>query len=239
MMGEATANDWLKALRRNNEVDWRDRLVATLAELVRTVDVDGTGLRQELEQAGDDVVARKRSLFPDRYPADYRQKAVERLTDTFAEHAQGMDDARRAAFGHLVFLVNSVAGLDRKQKLNLHMIYADKGTVAGDRLASFGGFLSEAWRQHDYTIGRGRTRDALPWVLGLDAADLPDPEPGVPYEPATDLGDIELKDAPREAREHLRFAAMLKVEALTRHLPLGRRLANWAARKLIGRQLGL
>lgn len=251
MMGEATANDWLKALRRNNEVDWRDRLVATLAELVRTVELDGTEITRQLEAAGEEVVEKKRALFPDRYPADYREKAVQRLTDQFGHFARGMDGARLEAFGHLVFLLNSVAGLDKKQKLNLHMIYADKEQVAGDRMASFGGFLSREWRQHDYTIGRDRTRAALHWILGIDAADLPAPEPGVPYQPDADLGDIELKDAPRQAREHLRFAAMLKVEGAMADLKIGppwiswlpvgivRRIVRWGARSWIGKRLGL
>lgn len=251
MMGEATANDWLKALRRNNEVDWRDRLVATLAELIRSVDIQGTGIRRQLEDAGEDVVSKKRALFPDRYPADYRTKAVARLTDQFGDHARGMDDAERDVFGSLVFLLNSVAGLDRKQKLNLHMIYADNEAVAGDRLSSFGGFLSEEWRQHDYTVGRDRTRAALPWILGLDADALPDPEPGVSYEPPADLGDIELTDAPRPAREHLRFAAMLKVDGALGDLTIGppwiswlpvgiaRRIVKWGASGWIGKKLGL
>ena len=251
LMGEATANDWLKALRRNNEIDWRDRLVATLAELVRTVDVQGTSLRQQLEAAGEDIVARKRALFPGRYPPEYRDRAVARLTDQFGDHVRGMDDGERAVFGNLVFLLNSVAGLDKKQKLNLHMIYADKAQVAGDRLASFGGFLSQEWRQHDYTIGRDRTRDALPWILDLDPDRLPPPEPGVPYEPPVQLGDIELTDAPRQAREHLRFAAMLKVDGALGELEIGppwirwlptgiaRRIARWGARSWLGKKLGL
>ncbi|MFO7893055.1 MAG: patatin-like phospholipase family protein [Longimicrobiales bacterium] len=253
MMGEATANDWLKALRRNNEVDWRDRLVATLAELVRTLEVtDRDGLRAQLEAAAEDIVARKRALFgDDRYPADYRDQAVGRLTDQFGEHAREMDATRRHIFGNLVFLVNSVSGLDRKRKLNLHMIHAEDGDVAGELLASFGGFLSREWREHDYTMGRQRTRESLPWILGIDPTEMPEPEPDVAYEPARDLGDIELEDAPREAREQLRFAAMLKVQKLTAGLEVGppwmrwlsgsllRRVVRWAASSWLGRRLGL
>lgn len=253
MMGEATANDWLKALRRNNEVDWRDRLVGTLAELVRTLEVpDRGGLQQQLEAAGDEIVARKRALFgDDRYPPEYRPDAVARLNEEFAAHTQQMDATKRAIFGNLIFLLNSAAGLDKKQKLNLHMIHAEEDDVAGELLASFGGFLSREWREHDYTVGRKRARESLPWILDIHPNQMPEPEPGVPYEPPTPLGDIGLADAPEEARRQLRFAAMLKVERATADLDVGppwlrwlsggllRRVARWLAKSWLNRLLKL
>ncbi len=73
----------------------------------------------------------------------------------------------------------------------------------------------------------------------------------MPYEPPLDLGAIELKDAPRGAREHLRVAAMLKVDHATADLKIGpawiswlpagiiRRIVRWGAKSWIGRRLGL
>ncbi len=229
MTGEATANDWLKALRRNNEVGWRDRMVETLAGLVtRLASDDPAALRRQVEAAAEEVVERKRELLGERrYPADYREQAVRRLIVQHAEHAVGMPEDERKTFGNLVFLLNSVAGLDRKQQLDLSMIHTDGAEVAGDQLHSFAGFFSEEWRQHDYTVGRAKARAALPGILGIDDDAMPDPEPGVAYQPAADLRDVTMASAPREARLRLRDVTMLKVREATRDLSFGPPWLRW------------
>lgn len=242
MMGEATANDWLKALRRNNEVEWRDGLVDLVARLVRGIAAPDYGLRERVAAEAEAVVSKKRDLFgADRYPADYRVRAVRRLTTRFADRSDGMTDAEQDLFGNLVFLVNSVAGLDRKDRLNLHMIHADEAEVAGDQLFSFGGFLSHDWRSHDYTVGRVKARAALPWVLDIDPAAMPGQEPGVPYTVPDHLGDVTLAAAPEVARRRLLDAAMARVDGLAEHYGLGfvkrfiaRKIAKGALKKRLG-----
>ncbi|MFP4623367.1 MAG: patatin-like phospholipase family protein [Gemmatimonadota bacterium] len=229
MMGEATANDWLKALRRNTEVGWRDRLVGTLADLVGRLRVDDPdGLLRQLELAAEDVVARKRALLGhERYPADYRARAVARLNAEHVALTRDMRPRQREAFGNLVFLVNSVAGLDRKRHLDLSMIHTDGHEVAGDQLHSFAGFFHRDWRQHDYVIGRAKARNALPTILGIPDEELPPPEPGVPYLPEVDLCDVTMANAPRPAREHFRDATMRKVTDATRDLSFGPAWLRW------------
>ena len=229
VMGEATANDWLRALRRNNEVGWRDRMVKTMADLVRTISVaEPEDFLRQLESAGDEVVARKREVLgAARYPAGYRNDAVDRLMEQFGEHAGDMGETRRRIFGNLIFLLNSVAGLDRKQQLNLSMIHTDGSEVAGDQLHSFAGFFHRDWRQHDYTVGRAKARAALPGILKLEPDRLPEREPGVPYEPEVDLRGVTMSNAPRSSRERLRDATMLKVRDATRDLQVGPRGLRW------------
>lgn len=231
VMGEATANDWLKALRRNNEVEWRDRLVATLAMMVGEIRLDAPdAFVRQVEAAAEDIVDRKRAdVGRDRYPADYRERAVDRLTRQHAIVAGSLGPMQRRIFGNLVFILNSVAGLDRKQQLHLHMIHTDGAEVAGDQLHNFAGFFSRDWRDHDYTVGRARARAALPRILDIAEHQLPEPEPDVRYRPATDLREVTMDHAPREAREKLREAMLLKVKEASRELALGSGWIRWAA----------
>lgn len=230
MTGEATANDWLKALRRNNEVGWRDRMVETMAAMVLDIRVERPGeFLAQVEAAAEEVVARKRQILGERrYPASYRADAVDRLVDRYAALAHSMGPSQRQIFGNLVFLLNSVAGLDRKQQLDLSMIHTDGSEVAGNQLHSFAGFFSREWREHDYTVGRAKARKALPGILGIPAATLPEPEPGVAYEPEVDLRDVTMAHAPTEARKRLRDATMAKVKEATRDLSMGPRGLRWA-----------
>jgi hypothetical protein len=204
-------------------------MVETLARLVKRIAADDPeSLQGQIEAAAEEVVERKRAVLGDRrYPPDYREDAVRRLIVRHAEHAVGMRDPERKVFGNLVFLLNSVAGLDKKQQLNLSMIHTDGAEVAGDELHSFAGFFKEEWRQHDYTVGRAKARDALPGILGIEPTDMPEPEPGVAYQPAVDLRDVTMAQAPRDARLRLRDATMRKVKDATRGLSFGPAWLQW------------
>ncbi|MCZ6806033.1 MAG: patatin-like phospholipase family protein, partial [Deltaproteobacteria bacterium] len=75
LLGDSSALDWLKAQRFNNEVGWRDDFLEALAGLVKVTDVaDAQAFLSTLEAAADRIVNQKRDLFPERYPADYRQR---------------------------------------------------------------------------------------------------------------------------------------------------------------------
>ncbi len=251
--GEAAANDWLEALRKNNEVSWRDGLVHQMAGMVRALEVEEPArLLAELRCSAEGIVARKRErLGADRYPADYVALAIERTRRTWAGEMEGMSELRGDVFATLVFLLNSVAGLDSKHELDLHVIFSTPEETAGDQLSAFAGFLSREWREHDYTVGRRAARRELPAVLGMDPSRMPVPEPGVAYEPTLDLGSVTLANAPRAGRERLRDAVVAKIDAVAAEVHVGPRwlnrvsgpLVRWLARRQAGlfldRYLGL
>jgi hypothetical protein len=227
LLGDSSALDWLKAQRFNNEVGWRDDFLEALAGLVKVTDVaDAQAFLSTLEAAADRMVDQKRDLFPERYPADYRQRGVARTLATFSSLTEDMGDTRKTIFGTLAFLLNSVSGLDKKGRLDLHVIYATPDQTAGDGIRSFAGFFSHAWRLHDYKVGRRAANAELRWILeGQDAAYPRDP--AVQYD-SPDLGDVHMGNAPREPRERLREAVLKKVEELAKGLDLGPKWIRWA-----------
>lgn len=227
VLAESSALDWLKARRFNNELAWRDTLLRVLSHLVETTTVDDSrGLLAALEGAADQIVDQKRALFPDRYGPDYRALAVERTIEHHAALTAGLHGTRRQIFGTLAFLLNSVAGLDKKSLLNLHVVYTTPEETAGDQIRSFAGFFNRDWRLHDYRVGRRSANQELKWIL--EAATGPyEREPGIEYDP-TPLGEITMKDAPRRPRERFRDATVEKLVDLTRNLDIGPRGLRWA-----------
>ncbi len=227
LLAESSALDWLKARRFNNEIAWRDALLRVLSELVATTTVDDPrGFLGALEGAADEIVDQKRAIFPDRYGPDYRERAVDRTIEAHAGLAGELDGTRRRIFGTLAFLLNSVAGLDKKSQLNLHVLYTTPEKTAGDEIRSFAGFFNRDWRLHDYRVGRRDANEELRWILE-GGADPYEREPDVEYDPPP-LGEINMRDAPREPRERFRDATVEKVVELTRDLDIGPAGLRWA-----------
>lgn len=234
--GEAGANDWIRAQRVNNELEWRDLMLETMAEVVR-----GDGLAQpELLLAGlrhtaEEIVARKRALFPDRYSPDaenvpYLARALRRTREQFATWFDGLDTPRAELLAHLIFVLNSVAGLDRKSHLDLSVIYADPDTTAGDRLLSFGGFFERAWREHDFRVGRRKARALLPRIF-WGARDVPpeqDAAGGDLYALEQDLSGVTMAGVSRARRQAIRDAILDKVGA-TAKAEASNRVEGWLA----------
>jgi hypothetical protein len=139
----------------------------------------------------------------------------------------------------VIFILNSISGLDKKTRLNVDIIYADPERTASDRLASFGGFFEEEWREHDYRLGRQTAHELLPDILGVDAYPL---EPGVDYENPRDLRGVTMADVSRSKRERVRSALLAKAEPLVKGAVgggwKGQLVWHAVARRKIGDTLG-
>ncbi len=231
VMGEMGANDWLRAQRVNTEIGWRDELVTHLAGMVRDNEVAHPDvLPAQLDATARGVIEDKRTIFPLRYQ-DTETELKQGLAETRAQHAEHFRDlttGRQAILERMLFLLNSVAGLQKKTRLDIDLIYAEPGETAGDRLFSFGGFFERKWREHDYRIGRAKARALLPGMLGFEAGTVP-PEPGPNgenvYKPDHDYSQVDMKDADRHQREILRDSMAHKFGDLARqHAPWYARL---------------
>ncbi|MCK5652479.1 MAG: hypothetical protein KAJ42_13920, partial [Gemmatimonadetes bacterium] len=227
----ASGSDWLRARRVNNEIAWRDMLLDNLVTMVSENELeDPDRLIKQLEKSGEEIVSSKRELFGDtRYPDDYLQRALDRTERRHGSRLEGQTELRKKILVRMVFLLNSIAGLDKKSKLNIDVIYATSSETAGDPLASFGGFLEEAWREHDYRIGRRKAHDLLPRILNVPP--FPEEE-GDLYENPVDYAGVGMKDADPEKRKALRAAWMVKAENVVK-ANVGGGFKGWVAWKLL------
>jgi predicted acylesterase/phospholipase RssA len=238
--GEASALDWLQAQRRNNEIAWRDRLLTELVPMVKGNSLqDPDGFVRQLEAVAADIVSQKRTLFPDRYPPSYLEDALKR---TAAAHAAALSTVggpvRQRIYCLVVFIINSIAGLDKKAQLDIDVVYAPLEELAGRLLSSFGGFFSRAWRDHDYKLGRVHAHRVLPEILGGPAypqepdGDTPTRFPEYNTAPI-DTAKVSMKDTDLNARKAFRDAALAKVMPLVESVRLGPGPINWIADKVI------
>jgi hypothetical protein len=232
--GEAATLDWLKSQRVNNECDWRDRVLGDLVDIVRDNRLDdANAFSASLYQTASHIVATKRSIFPDRYPASYLDDALQRTRRTHADRLVGLTSLQQEILVRLIFLLNSVAGLDKKQQLKIGLIYTEPRLSAGDTLGAFGGFFRKDWREYDYRLGRRAARARLATLLSLDAP--PPLEPGFESEyeipPSWErFKDATLAEADVAPRVALRDMLVARARQLIETQAIGPRWLRWLTR---------
>lgn len=232
--GEATVRDWLKSQRVNNEVAWRDRVLTDLVAMVRDNRLDdAAAFSASLHRTAADIVGTKRAIFPDRYPPTYLAQALERTRRSHADRLVGLTALQQEILVLVIFLLNSVAGLDKKQQLKIGIIYTEPRLTAGDTLGAFGGFFHRDWREHDYRLGRRAAHERLAPLMGLDAA--PPRQPGFEQEyeiPREWEGfkDATLRDADMAPRLALRDMLVARARGFVEAQAIGPRWLRWLTR---------
>ena len=232
--GEATVRDWLTSQRVNNEVAWRDLVLEDLVPLVRDNRIEnGEAFSASLEHTAEEIIGTKRAIFPDRYPATYLQHALARTREAHSSRLAGLTQLQQDILVRIIFLLNSVAGLDKKQQLNIGIIYTEPKLTAGDTLGAFGGFFHRDWREHDYRLGRRAARERLPELLAL--AGPPPLEPGFEHEyeiPAAwaHFKDATLREADVAPRVALRDMLVARARTFVEDQAIGPRWLRWVTR---------
>lgn len=246
--GEVTASDWLRARRVNQELAWRDELLPRLRAMLESNSVaDPRAFGAELRQSAEAIVEKKKALFPGRYPADYLQQALDRTARKHAAVITGLGPERAAMLATMIFVLNSIAGLDRKDELDIDVIYSDPGQTAGDRLMNFGGFFNREWREFDFRLGRQKAYALLPKILGIEE-NYPreqGPQGTDLYVNRVDYSGVTMRDADEALRRRLRDSAVAKVQAMSSgYLPGPKWLrfatgpiTRWAVGRVIGKKV--
>ena len=176
--GEATVRDWLKSQRVKTSRVARPRL-ADLVTIVRDNRLTTPPRSRPACTAPLGHRRDERAIFPDRYPSSYLDERSRHAPCAMAR-LEGLTALQQDILVRVIFLLNSVAGLDKKQQLQIGIIYTEPRLTAGDTLGAFGGFFHRDWREHDYRLGRRAARARLPSLLSLDAP--PPLEPGFEHE---------------------------------------------------------
>jgi len=205
IMGEASKRDWIRATRVNQRLEWQEKLLENLGEIVAALpppDLERCAIgarRLAGEIAGFKLAyeAAGRPLPPD---ATRRQLAATlQRWGPMAAEAHAPDPRRCEVFLDLAYALENAAGLRKKVNLELHVIAPQRGSLAGDFLGNFGGFFNKDWREHDWRRGRADARDFIVHRLGAYGQD--DPRE---YTPSVDLSGVSERDIPDGASAGLR-----------------------------------
>lgn len=158
---------------------------------------------------------------------DRLRKEFARLGDDGRDYARELEDSigRDATHAWLdALLVLEYAGrLRDKAEMVIYDITADNHELAGWKINAFAGFFDERFRQHDYEVGRQKTRD---WLKSLSSGNgksgipslgpinyAPVPEQ-LPSKSSSLVRDLQLKDMPKGPRRLLRDLAMQRINRL-------------------------
>ena len=213
LRAEASSREWLKAFRRNDEVDWRDRLCDRFRGLVEAGDFkDKEALIESLRRTGENVSRAGSPRDRDMGASSFAER-LERTRALHGETLTGLSQEDAELVSHLIFLLNSTSGLEEKARLNLEVIHTDPRETAGEGLHAFAGFFEQEWREHDYRVGRRKARKLLPRLLNVPEYPA---ESAVQYEPDRDLSHARLTDVSPTARKAFRDAVVQRTKQLTR-----------------------
>ena len=231
--GQASAKDFLKAERRNSELEWTDRVaIAAQSALGHLGDEHAAEVEAELDELLASMAKTKRvidgdpTLSPDRL-----------VTEAWPASRPLAPDASTVV-RKFVAALGVAAGQQNKRTTDVYLIGARTEDLAGEGLGAFGGFFDERLRRHDYHVGRAYAREQLPAILNYPPGTIPH-EPGVPPDmpdelrPLTDYSLDQLKrDHPREYREIWKRAATATVRGLKLHPILRPFVRPWIQGKI-------
>ena len=206
VLGQAAAQDWVRATETNVRVQLFEAIVARLPEIADGLcDPDALELGRHIGQLAEDVAEWQsaRAGEGEDLALALLDAAIARIeTDPRFRPvlARVSTRAARTRLAKLIFVLEAAGDLRDKQILPLYLVAppADE-PLAGTFLGSFGGFLDAKWRAHDFAAGR---RDGAR-LLTRHFADVIDYR-GDPEALAADLLETpSLSTSSREARDRL------------------------------------
>jgi predicted acylesterase/phospholipase RssA len=250
IFGQSTAQDWLRAHRKNAEIEWRDQFVRTLGDLLLSPNVvPADQCAAAFGEIAEGIVARKRALFGvGAYPDDYVTTAIAQTFQRppFCEVEQQFDacehgEIKKAVFRNVIFILNNVAGLQKKSALRLALIGAEGGELAGDVLRAFGGFFERDWRIYDYRVGRNKAHALLTEIFGQsypkesDARGAEHQDYHLPDEWQRTFPQATVTDISPELRRQLRDRVLERADCVMRALRIPW-LFRWLLRVFVMRK---
>ena len=170
---QAEFHDWIMAEQLNQQVNELDIRAGQLADAL-------TGKSQSLDVAALKTAATQlANLLTGSDSA--RQKEIDRLKTQYEKlygevSAIGPDVAE--AWVNSILTLEAAANLQTRDRMNILAVTANgRQELAGAGIASFAGFFSRKYRDHDYTVGRNKARKYLAGrdvknILGLTGLDV-------------------------------------------------------------------
>ena len=153
-MRQAMFHDWIIAEGVNQQIRSLDALASQLAEVIARGLLD----LGSLFRASSDLNA---LLMPNR-----EQARLTRLREQYSAEYNKVHDAAGSqaaeAFVSTLATLEAAAHLEERDKMKIVAVTANaQKELAGSGLAAFVGFFKKSFRQHDYWVGRVKTRAYL------------------------------------------------------------------------------
>jgi hypothetical protein len=166
---ENAVSDWVRANKVNVLARWKDEFVQSLSRIVLSTDLaagEAAELSDNLTHLAKSIATTRAGAEGDRYLREGLRQLLERYAGT------ELRGQRLAVFGLVLFILDHVSDLQRRERLWFEVIGHDpRLPLAGAQVCGFAGFFDEGWREYDYRRGRLDTWRALSgWGTTEEAA---------------------------------------------------------------------
>lgn len=221
---QARFHDWIMTANTNKDVEIFDQRAEALQDL----------LTQSPEKLGDfNSVAD--ALLNALYAGNSRSNQGETQEAALARLKHQFDKEYKALLSKLeqksinhdaaltwlkaVLVLEKAANLGDRDIMTVYNVTADADEVAGEKLAAFGGFFDQKYREFDYAIGRQKARKLLDMLKSQAGNNNNLPLTNFEYsevinEPDTTLANVKINDLPREKRLALKAAVVERYKTL-------------------------
>ncbi len=153
-MRQAAFHDWITAEGINQRITLLDTRVAELAEVIMEGDIDIVSLAKASGDLNALMMPNEEEGRLARLREQYSLKYKEVLASAGSQAAE--------AFISAIATLEAAAHLENRDKMKIVAVIADaRKELAGSGLAAFVGFFKKSFRQHDYWVGRTKTRAYL------------------------------------------------------------------------------
>jgi hypothetical protein len=199
--GEAEFQDWIQAEKVNRRVDLFNRRAWQLRDALVGRKIEPTALASTantllpLEFADDpasmaDAQARLKKQFQTEYN-DLRNRTNAATADIWIDSILSFETA---------------ADLGQRDEMTIYGITAGAQELAGAQLMAFLGFFEQAYRDHDYDVGRTKAQKFLASPLLGQAGNLPKLNftPKAIRDIDHSLDGLAIKDVPRDLRQTIK-----------------------------------
>ena len=215
---QARFHDWITAEEVNEKVRLFDeRALALQRAFLAPPGTAGAIDFKEMEPAARQLLP---SLF--KHDGDAQGKAWQRLQEQFQKeydelvHSQQGDTTAAKTWIDCILAFETAASLGDRDEMLIYGVTATEAELASSKFESSLGFFDQAYRDHDYDVGRKRARDVIKGINGTSRSPGAARSLGpVRYDPPQDNSDIhtidesldglELADVPRDQRKHLKI----------------------------------
>ena len=150
---QATFHDWITAEEMNRKITVLDERASQLAEVIK----QGFVSVPELSKAASDLNSLLMPTNENESLVRLRTQYGKEYQDILAASGAPAADAYIAALATL----EAAAHLQNRDKMKIVAVIASERELAGAGLAAFVGFFRKSYRQHDYWVGRRKTREYL------------------------------------------------------------------------------
>jgi hypothetical protein len=150
---QATYRDWIGAEALNQKVTHLDHIASQLADVITQGVVDPATLVQAANDLNILLMQAKQGDRINRLRAQYVLK--------YAQVKEFAGDEAAEAFITAVATLEAASSLEDHDKMKIVAVIASEDELAGAGLAAFAGFFRKKFREHDYRVGRIKTRTYL------------------------------------------------------------------------------